>query len=58
MRATMRTPSCTPTAGECSAFRFDVVELSPCLLDLGVWLDEGYRIESEPPASEGAPDVP
>jgi len=27
------------------------------LLDLGVWLDEGYRIDAEPLSSEGGPDV-
>jgi endogenous inhibitor of DNA gyrase (YacG/DUF329 family) len=32
--------------------------LSCRLLDLGVWLDEGYRIEAEPLSSEGASDVP
>jgi endogenous inhibitor of DNA gyrase (YacG/DUF329 family) len=32
--------------------------LSCRLLDLGVWLDEGYRIEAEPLSPEGEPDVP
>ncbi|HET9492164.1 MAG TPA: DNA gyrase inhibitor YacG [Methylomirabilota bacterium] len=27
------------------------------LLDLGVWLDEGYRIGAEPMSSGGEPDV-
>jgi hypothetical protein len=27
------------------------------LLDLGAWLDEGYRIEGEPLSSEGEPNV-
>ncbi|HSE93087.1 MAG TPA: DNA gyrase inhibitor YacG [Methylomirabilota bacterium] len=28
------------------------------LVDLGVWLDEGYRIAAEPFAAEGDRDVP
>jgi len=28
------------------------------LTDLGVWLDEGYRIPAEPIAGEGESDVP
>jgi endogenous inhibitor of DNA gyrase (YacG/DUF329 family) len=28
------------------------------LIDLGVWLDEGYRIESEERPAESPPDVP
>lgn len=28
------------------------------LLDLGLWLDEGYRIAAEPLSAEGDPDVP
>jgi len=28
------------------------------LMDLGVWLDEGYRIAAEPFPTEGEPDVP
>jgi uncharacterized protein len=32
--------------------------LSCRLLDLGVWLDDGYRIEAEPLSSEGESGVP
>lgn len=32
--------------------------LSCRLVDLGVWLDEGYRLPAEEPLEEGPPDAP
>jgi len=47
----------TSAAGEDETTPLRRGSLTCRLLDLGVWLDEGYRIDAEPLSSEGGPDV-
>jgi endogenous inhibitor of DNA gyrase (YacG/DUF329 family) len=53
----VRCPRCRRRAAWLGNLDRPFCSLTCRLLDLGVWLDEGYRIDAEPLSSEGEPDV-
>jgi len=52
-----RCPTCRQPAPEAANPHRPFCSLSCRLLDLGVWLDEGYRIEGEPFPETEEPNV-
>jgi hypothetical protein len=57
-RAGMRCPACQGPAAWTDNPHRPFCSLACRLIDLGVWLDEGYRIDAEPLTATDEADVP